>query len=315
MLRARLVEDKLGSLYRAGRIVGGVYLGRGQEAFSAAGGLHLRKGDVYAPLIRDMAGRLAFGEPLVDAVRTYLGSRLGPMRGRDGNIHRGDLELGILPMISHLGAMISATAGVLLAKRMRGEKQRVGLACAGDGATSTGSFHEGLNLAAVEKLPLVVMVADNAYAYSTPNSRQFACTDLLERARGYGVEGHGLDATDPEACLEILGRAIQRAREGAGPQLVVGRLLRLCGHGEHDDAFYVEAQVKGSNRGRDCLLVMEELMKKRGRTKEWHDWRGEARTEVEEAVAQVSKEPVPDPFEEQWRATVTPGAVEEVVEE
>ena len=89
MLRARLVEDKLGSLYRAGRIVGGVYLGRGQEAFSGSGGMHLRKGDVYAPLIRDMAGRLAFGEPLVDAVRTYLGSRLGPMRGRDGNIHRG----------------------------------------------------------------------------------------------------------------------------------------------------------------------------------------------------------------------------------
>ncbi len=315
MLRARLVEDKLGSLYRAGRIVGGVYLGRGQEAFSGSGGMNLRKGDVYAPLIRDMAGRLAFGEPLVDAVRTYLGSRLGPMRGRDGNIHRGDLELGILPMISHLGAMLSATAGVLLAKRMRGEKQRVGLACSGDGATSTGSFHEGLNLAAVEKLPLVVMVADNAYAYSTPNTRQFACTDLLERARGYGVEGHGLDATDPEACQEVVGRAIQRAREGAGPQLVVGRLLRLCGHGEHDDAFYVEAQVKSSSRGRDCLQVMEELVKKRGRAKEWGEWREEARAEVEKAVEQVSKEPVPDPFEERWQATVTPGAVEEVGEE
>jgi pyruvate dehydrogenase E1 component alpha subunit/2-oxoisovalerate dehydrogenase E1 component alpha subunit len=237
------------------------------------------------------------------------------MRGRDGNIHRGDLELGILPMISHLGAMISATAGVLLAKRMRGEKQRVGLACAGDGATSTGSFHEGLNLAAVEKLPLVVMVADNGYAYSTPNSRQFACTDLLERARGYGVEGHGLDGTDPEACLEMVGRAVQRAREGAGPQLVVGRLLRLCGHGEHDDALYVDAQVKGSSRGRDCLQVMEELMKKRGRGKEWAGWRDEARVEVEAAVAQVSREPVPDPFEEQWQATLTPGSVEEVTEE
>jgi len=170
-------------------------------------------------------------------------------------------------------------------------------------------------LAAVEKLPLVVLVADNAYAYSTPNSRQFACTDLLERARGYGVEGHGLDATDPEACLEVVGRAVQRAREGAGPQLVVGRLLRLCGHGEHDDALYVDAQVKGSNRGRDCLQLMEELMKKRGRSKEWNEWREEARAEVEEAVTQVSKEPVPDPFEEQWRATVTPGAVEEVAEE
>jgi len=132
MLRARVLEDKLASLYRAGRIVGGVYLGRGQEGLSAAGGVALRKGDVLAPLIRDMAGRLGFGEPLVDAVRAYLGSKLGPMRGRDGNIHRGDLSRGILPMISHLGAMVSATAGVLLAKRMKKEKGFVGLTSAGD---------------------------------------------------------------------------------------------------------------------------------------------------------------------------------------
>ena len=190
MLRARLLEEKLGSLYRAGRIVGGVYLGRGQEALSGAGGVALRKGDVFAPLIRDMAGRLAFGEPMEDALRAYLGSRLGPMKGRDGNIHRGDLSRGILPMISHLGAMVSTLAGVLMAKRMKGEKRKVGLTCAGDGATSTGSFHEGLNLAAVERLPLVVVVADNGYAYSTPNERQFACADLVDRARGYGVQGH-----------------------------------------------------------------------------------------------------------------------------
>lgn len=315
MLRARTVEDKLASLYRAGRIVGGVYLGKGQEALSAAAGVSLKKGDVFAPLIRDMAGRLAFGEPLIDAVRTYLGSRLGPMKGRDGNIHRGDLTRGILPMISHLGAMLSATAGVLLAKRMRGEKGSVGLTCVGDGATSTGSFHEGLNLAAVEKLPLVTVVADNGYAYSTPNQRQYACTDLLERAKGYGIEGHGLDGTDPDSCLEVVGRAVKRARDGAGPQLVVGRLLRLCGHGEHDDGLYVDEALKGSARGRDCLVLMEERTRARGRGKDWDQWKDEAQREVDEAVAEVSAEPVPDPFEETWRATATPGATEALEEE
>lgn len=315
MLRARTVEDKLASLYRAGRIVGGVYLGKGQEGLSAAGGVSLKQGDVFAPLIRDMAGRLAFGEPLIDAVRTYLGSRMGPMKGRDGNIHRGDLSRGILPMISHLGAMLSATVGVLFAKRMRGEKGSVGLTCVGDGATSTGSFHEGLNLAAVEKLPLVTVVADNGYAYSTPNQRQYACTDLLERAKGYGIEGHGLDGTDPELCLEVVGRAVQRARDGAGPQLVVGRLLRLCGHGEHDDGRYVDEKLRSSSRGRDCLVVMEEKMKTRGRGRDWEKWKEEAQQEVEEVVAEVSAEPVPDPFEESWRATVTEGATEALPEE
>ena len=313
ILRARVLEDKLGNLYRAGRIVGGVYLGKGQEALSGAGGLALRKGDIFAPLIRDMAGRLGFGEPMVDAVRAYLGSSLGPMKGRDGNIHRGDLTRGILPMISHLGAMVSTVAGVLVAKRMKGEKGRVGLTCAGDGATSTGSFHEGLNLAAVEKLPLVVVVADNGYAYSTPNERQFACEDLVDRAKGYGVEGHGVDGTDPMACWKVLHHAVGRARDGAGPQLVVGKLLRLCGHGEHDDGSYVEKKMKSSERGRDCLKVMEEGMKKRGKEKEWQGWREEAQREVEEAVTKVSSEPVPDPFEEDWRATQSAGMAEVMV--
>ena len=311
MLRARLLEEKLGSLYRAGRIVGGVYLGRGQEALSGAGGVALRKGDIFAPLIRDMAGRLAFGEPMEDALRAYLGSRLGPMKGRDGNIHRGDLSRGILPMISHLGAMVSTLAGVLMAKRMKGEKRKVGLTCAGDGATSTGSFHEGLNLAAVERLPLVVVVADNGYAYSTPNERQFACADLVDRARGYGVQGHSVDGTDPWACAEVLQGAVDRARGGEGPQLVVGKLLRLCGHGEHDDGLYVDSKIQRSERGRDCVQVMESEMKKRGSGKAWESWRAEAQAEVEAAVIKVSAEPVPDPFEEDWSATKSGSEAEE----
>ena len=311
MVRARLLEEKLGSLYRAGRIVGGVYLGRGQEALSGAGGVALRKGDIFAPLIRDMAGRLAFGEPMEDALRAYLGSRLGPMKGRDGNIHRGDLSRGILPMISHLGAMVSTLAGVLMAKRMKGEKGKVGLTCAGDGATSTGSFHEGLNLAAVERLPLVVVVADNGYAYSTPNERQFACADLVDRARGYGVQGHSVDGTDPWACAEVLQGAVDRARGGEGPQLVVGKLLRLCGHGEHDDGLYVDSKIQRSERGRDCVQVMESEMKKRGSGKAWESWRAEAQAEVEAAVIKVSAEPVPDPFEEDWSATKSGSEAEE----
>ena len=311
MVRARLLEDKLGSLYRAGRIVGGVYLGRGQEALSGAGGVALRKGDIFAPLIRDMAGRLAFGEPMEDALRAYLGSRLGPMKGRDGNIHRGNLSQGILPMISHLGAMVSTVAGVLMAKRMKGEKGKVGLTCAGDGATSTGSFHEGLNLAAVERLPLVVVVADNGYAYSTPNERQFACADLVDRARGYGVQGHSVDGTDPWACAEVLQGTVDRARGGEGPQLVVGKLLRLCGHGEHDDGLYVDSKIQRSERGRDCVQVMESEMKKRGSGKAWESWRAEAQAEVEAAVIKVSAEPVPDPFEEDWSATKSGSEAEE----
>ena len=135
MLLARLLDDKFAALYRAGKIHGGVFLGRGQEALSVAIGLSLKKSDVFAPLIRDAAGRLAFGEPVLDAVRTYLGSALGPMRGRDGNVHRGRPREGYLPMVSHLGAMISVVNGMLFARRMKGVTGTVGAACIGDGAT------------------------------------------------------------------------------------------------------------------------------------------------------------------------------------
>ena len=181
MLLARLLDDKMASLYRGGKIHGGVFLGRGQEALSVSLGISLRIGDIFAPLIRDGAGRLAFGEPVLDAVRTYLGSALGPMRGRDGNVHRGRPLEGLLPMISHLGAMISVVNGMLMARRFKKVAGTVGGACIGDGATSTGAFHEALNQAAVEKLPLILVVADNQFAYSTPTSRQFACRDLVER--------------------------------------------------------------------------------------------------------------------------------------
>src|SRR5882757_899739 len=221
MVRSRVIEEKLASLYRGGKITGGVFLGKGQEALSTATGMALRKGDIFAPLIRDQAGRLAFGESLLDCTRTYMGSRLGPMRGRDGNVHRGRPREGQLAMISHLGAMLPVVAGSLLARRFKGLHGTVGATSLGDGATSTGAFHEGLNLAAVEKLPLVLVVANNQYAYSTPTSGQFACEDLVDKAVGYGIAGHSVDGTDLEACLTVLQRAVEAARAGGGPQFVV----------------------------------------------------------------------------------------------
>src|SRR5882762_6624545 len=258
MLLSRTLEEKLVSLYRGGLITGGVYIGKGQEAVSVACGLFLQKGDIFAPLIRDQAGRSAFGEPLIDVTRTYLGSRLGPMRGRDGNIHRGHPRNNELAMISHLGAMVSVTVGTLLAKRFKGEKNFVGLACIGEGGMQTGAFHEGMNIAAVEQVPLVVVATNNHYAYSTSNDREFACADLVDRAKGYGFEGYSIDGTDLAQCLDVIGGAVKRARAGRPPQLVVASVLRLSGHGEHDDASYVTDEIKREPFAQDCLKVTEQ---------------------------------------------------------
>ena len=148
------------------------------------------------------------------------------------------------------------------------------------------------------------MVANNQYAYSTPNSREFVCADLANRAVGYGVESHTVDGTDLTACLKVAGEAVSRARGGHGPQLVVANLLRLCGHGEHDDAGYIDPKFKNSPLGRDCLKVAEETLVRHG----WADaaqlatWRSQTLHEIEEAVAQVQREPAPDPFAEEWTA-------------
>lgn len=310
MLRARILEEKLGSLYRAGgRIVGGVYLGKGQEAFSAALAVHLVKGkDVYGPLIRDQAGRLAFGEPVLDAFRTYLGTLTGPMRGRDGNVHRGRPREGMPAMISHLGSLLSVVNGMLFARRLQNRLgDGVGATSIGEGGTSTGAFHEAVNLASVEKLPLVVAVANNLFAYSTPNDRQFACDDLADRAEGYGIDGYSVDGTDLVACLLTFEKAVKRAREGRGPQLIVGTMLRLTGHGEHDDASYIPDEIRFSHAGRDCLLVAEKFATENRwiAPKDIDGWRAECRAEVDQALATASKEPTPDPFRESWRAVST----------
>ena len=304
MLLGRILDEKFATLYRAGKIHGGVFIGRGQEALSVSIAVALRKGDVFAPLIRDQAGRLAFGETPLDAARTYLGSALGPMRGRDGNVHRGRPREGYIPMISHLGATIAVVNGTLLARRMKGITDIVGAACVGDGATSTGAFHEAINQAAVERLPLVLVIANNQYAYSTPTSRQFACRTLADKAPGYGVEATELDATDLAAGLRTCKEAVARARTGRGPQIIVANLLRLCGHGEHDDAGYIDSKLRASPLGRDCLKVAEQFLLSHA----WADavhidtWRIEATHQVDEAIAKAQREAPPNPYKETWCA-------------
>src|SRR3984893_6695700 len=307
MLLARILEDKLASLYRGGMITGGVYLCRGQEAVSAACGMCLQEGDVFAPVIRDQAGRSAFGEPLLDVVRTYLGSRQGPMRGRDGNIHRGRPRENQLAMISHLGAMIPVITGKLLAKRMKGEKNFVGLTTIGEGGMQTGATHEGLNIAAVEQVPLVVVVTNNHFAYSTPNEREFACAHLVDRAKGYGYEGHTVDGTDLNACLEVIETAVKRARAGRPPQLVVATTLRLAGHGEHDDASDVPPEMKNEPFAQDPVprtekfILEQNLLDAAAITK----MRAEIAKEVDEAVATAQQEDAPAGNEEDWSALST----------
>ncbi|MFQ3577521.1 MAG: thiamine pyrophosphate-dependent enzyme, partial [Verrucomicrobiia bacterium] len=201
----------------------------------------------------------------------------------------------------------AATTGVLLGRRIRGEALGVGLVSVGDGATSTGSFHEGVNLAAVERLPLVVVVANNLYAYSTPNHRQFACSNLIERAAGYGVKGWEADGSDLEDCLTKVAGAIRTARQSGEPQLVVATLLRLSGHGEHDDASYVDPAVHELATSRDCLAVAEETILTRNWAG-WGDlleWKEEAKAEIEATIITAQQEPAPDPFEEKWCALST----------
>lgn len=310
MITARTLESKLASLYKAGKIVGGVYIGAGQEAVSASLGSCLKwNHDVFAALIRDQAGRTAFGEPILDATRTYLGAVTGPMRGRDGNVHRGRPREGYPAMISHLGAMVSVVAGMLFARRLKGMLDGVvGAASVGDGASSTGSFHEALNLAAIEKLPLVVVLTNNQFAYSTPTDRQFACRNLVDRAVGYGVEGYEADGTDLFDSLKVISRAVQRAREGHGPQLVVPNLLRLSGHGEHDDSFYIPEELRNSPVGRDCMEVAERQLLEEGilTAATLAEWKKKAAEEAQAAVATAQREPAPDPYEQDWSVFASP---------
>jgi len=307
MVLGRALDERLAALYRQGGIRGGsVFLGKGQEALSVAAAMPLRagpEGDLYAPLIRDTAGRLALGESLSDAFLTYLGRRSGPMRGRDGNIHRGRPNMGMMPMISHLGSGVAPVCGGLMARRIQGRLgDTVGLVNLGDGTMNTGATHEGLNIAAVERLPLIAVVADNQVSYSTFSDRTYACRSLIDRAAGYGFAAYTCDGTDADACLTTCAQAVAAARAGAGPQMIVATLLRISGHGEHDDGSYIPQALR--DRFPDPVphyeqrLLSEGVLDAATVAAVWED----ARTSIAAALATAQAEAEPVPGEEDWCA-------------
>src|ERR671929_320172 len=240
MRLTRSLEERLVNLYRQTKVVGGLFRSLGQEADSvgSAYALDRGRGDLLSPLIRNLGSMLVQGAEPVEILRQYMAKGDSPTRGRELNIHFGDLVRGFIGQISHLGDMVPVMAGVTLSFKMRGE-QRVGLVYVGDGATSTGAFHEGINFAAVQRCPLVVIVENNGYAYSTPVSKQTAVRDLKDKALAYGIPGEQADGNDVLAVYDVMKRAVDRARRGEGVTLIELITYRRKGHAEHDNQSYV----------------------------------------------------------------------------
>jgi TPP-dependent pyruvate/acetoin dehydrogenase alpha subunit len=240
MRLTRSLEERLVNLYRQTKVVGGLFRSLGQEAdaVGSAYALDRSKGDVLSPLIRNLGSMLVQGAKPNEIIKQYMAKGDSPTRGRELNIHYGDLVRGFIGQISHLGDMVPVMAGVTLSFKMRKEN-RVGLVYVGDGATSTGAFHEGINFAAVQRCPLVVVVENNGYAYSTPLRKQTAATRLVDKAIGYGIAGEQADGNDVVATYEVTKRAVDRARAGEGVTLVELITYRRKGHAEHDNQSYV----------------------------------------------------------------------------
>jgi TPP-dependent pyruvate/acetoin dehydrogenase alpha subunit len=240
MRLTRSLEERLVNLYRQTKVVGGLFRSLGQEAdaVGSAFALDRTRGDILSPLIRNLGSMLVQGATPVEILRQYMAKGDSPTRGRELNIHFGDLERGFIGQISHLGDMVAVMAGVTLSFRVR-RQPRVGLVYVGDGATSTGAFHEGINFAAVQRCPLVVIVENNGYAYSTPVERQTAAATFADKAIGYGIPGERADGNDVLAVYEVTRRAVDRARRGEGVTLIELITYRRKGHAEHDNQSYV----------------------------------------------------------------------------
>ncbi len=234
----RLVEERLVNLYRQTKVVGGVFRSLGQEATAVGTAYALQPTDFVTPLIRDLGAVLVKGIRPREIFAQYMAKAWGPSGGRDLNIHFGDMSKGFIGPISHLGDMIPVMTGVLLGARLQ-QKPIVAIAYIGDGGMSTGAFHEGLNFAAVQKLPLIVVAEYNHYAYSTPTSLQTAVRDLAEKAASYNIPAAIVDGNDVVACYEVTKRAVNFAREGGGAFLIEAKTYRRRGHAEHDDQRYV----------------------------------------------------------------------------
>jgi TPP-dependent pyruvate/acetoin dehydrogenase alpha subunit len=297
MALMREVEDRIErKLYRQGKIVGGVYVGRGREAIPVGTALHALPEDVLLPSHRDMAAWFIRGFPPGRIFAQYMGRMGGFTGGRDGNMHMGDLSAGMISIISALAATVPVAAGVAMALRYQG-KNGVAFCYFGDGATSRGDWHEGMNLASVQKLPVVFVCNNNQYAYSTPLHAQMACANVADRGPAYSMPAEIVDGNDVLAVYEATARAVAHARSGQGPYMIECKTFRMTGHSAHDGADYVPPGLFEEWAKRDPIRRLEEIMLAKG----WTDrdaldkLHAGIRHEVDEAVAWAEASPYPDP--------------------
>ena len=294
----RRVDEQLTSLYRQGKVVGGVYSGLGQEAISVGTAYALEKQDLIGPLIRNVGALLIRGYKPRDLFLQYMARKDGPTGGRDANTHFGDVARGVIAPISMLGETVPLMAGIALAAKLRKEK-RVAVTYVGDGAASTGPCHEGMNFAAVLKLPLLIIAENNGWAYSTPTSKQMAIENIAERGKAYGIPARIVDGNEVLEVYEATRKAAEHARSGAGPVLIECKTMRMKGHAEHDDARYVPEKEFEKWRKKDPILRYWKYLVQHKLMTEAEQGAIEARIEKEirEDVAFAESSPFPQPQE------------------
>ena len=301
MRLTRSLEERLVNLYRQTKVVGGLFRSLGQEAdaVGSAYALDRTKGDILSPLIRNLGSMLVQGAQPLEILRQYMAKGDSPTRGRELNIHYGDLVRGFVGQISHLGDMVPVMAGVTLSFKLRGEK-RVGLVYVGDGATSTGAFHEGINFAAVQRCPLVVVVENNGYAYSTPLSMQTAVKELKDKALAYGIPGEQADGNDVLSTYEVTKRAVDRARRGEGVTLIELITYRRKGHAEHDNQSYVPpGEIEKWETENDPIArYVRVLLDQEGFTqRDLDEVDARVQREIDAATDEAERSPMPEPLD------------------
>jgi len=298
MRLTRFLEERLVNLYRQTKVVGGLFRSLGQEAdaVGSAYALDRSKGDILSPLIRNLGSMLVQGARPVEIIKQYMAKGDSPTRGRELNIHYGDLVRGFIGQISHLGDMVPVMAGVTLSFKMR-KQDRVGLVYVGDGATSTGAFHEGINFAAVQRCPLVVIVENNGYAYSTPLRKQTAAQQLVDKAIGYGIAGEQADGNDVIATYEVTKRAVDRARAGGGVTLIELMTYRRKGHAEHDNQSYVpEGEIERWASENDPIdRYVKRLLAEGVSQAQLDAIETRVKQEIDAATDEAEASPMPDP--------------------
>jgi TPP-dependent pyruvate/acetoin dehydrogenase alpha subunit len=256
----RAVEDMMVKLFRQNKIVGGLYSSLGQEAISVGTAYALEKKDWLAPMIRNIGALLVKGVPPRDIFMQHMAKYDSPTKGKDGTSHFGDLDnLHIVSPISMLGDLIPVMTGIAMAGRYLGQKI-VAMTWIGDGGSSTGVFHEGLNFAATQKAPFVLILENNLWAYSTPVRKQVPLENLADRAKAYGIDSYMVDGNDVVAVYSTAKEAVERARAGEGPILIEAKTFRRMGHAQHDPAEYVPKEMRTYWEARDPITVYEEFL-------------------------------------------------------